>query len=79
MINIILYFYSLLSFFSYREVNKTLRDENDTLRAMIDSNKSVASTDVRINKKKSLKTDFFLIIKDFSHIKTINVSNWIYS
>jgi len=54
MINIISDFYSLLSFFCYREVNKTLRDENDTLRATIDSNKSVASNDVRI-KRKSLK------------------------
>jgi hypothetical protein len=37
-------------FFSYyREVNKTLRDENDALRAMIESNKSMVSpSDVSI-------------------------------
>ncbi len=40
----------------YREVNKTLRDENDTLRAVIESNKSVASpSDVRHSANSSLK------------------------
>jgi hypothetical protein len=39
-----------ISIFFAREVNKKLRDENDTLRATIESKKSIAShPDVRID------------------------------
>jgi hypothetical protein len=50
----------------YREVNKTLRDENDTLRAVIESNKSVASpSDVRHSANSSLKKQLLIISSSF--------------
>jgi hypothetical protein len=59
----------------YREVNKTLRDENDTLRAVIDSNKSGASpSDVRHSANSSAKKNKLFLLA-CSYIKTIDVSS----
>ena len=63
--------------FLCREVNKGLRDENDALRAAIDSNKSAISPSEVRHSMNSFKRNSLFILA-YSYIKTIDVSSRIY-